>query len=138
MLRKFKIAIDGTEYYVEMEEIGAATSTAPAPTPIAVPVTAPAAPAVAPAPAPVTPVSAAPAPAVSAAGDDAQQAPMPGKILDIKVNVGDTVAENQVILILEAMKLENEIVAEKAGTISAIHVQSGATVNSGDALITIA
>ena len=121
MLRKFNISIDGKEYYVEMEEVGAVA-------PVAVPVAAPveAAPVVTKAPEAAAP-----------AGGDAQLAPMPGKILDIKVNVGDAVSENQVVIILEAMKLENEIVAVKAGTVKAIHVQAGATVNAGEALITI-
>ena len=125
MLRKFNITIDGKEYYVEMDEIGGVA-------PVAAPVAA--APVAAPAP------EAAPAPAAApatAAGADAQLAPMPGKILDIKVNVGDSVGENQVVIILEAMKLENEIVAIKAGTVAAIHVQAGSMVSAGDALITI-
>lgn len=119
MLRKFNITIDKKEYYVEMEELGV-TQSATTQTPVATQED----------PAPSEPAS-------STSATDAQQSPMPGKILDIKVNVGDSVQENQVVLILEAMKLENEIVAEKAGTITAIHTQAGATVNSGDALITI-
>lgn len=131
MLRKFKINIDGTDYKVEMEEIGA-PAPAPAPTPAA-----------APAPQPTTPVeqAAAVAPSdsvVTPAGTDAQLAPMPGKILDIKMNVGAPVAKNDVVLILEAMKMENEIVAEKAGTLQAVHVAKGDMVNPGDALFTIA
>lgn len=134
MLRKFKIKIDGTEYLVEMEELtepGAApvaAPVAPAPAPVAPAPAAPAAPAPAPAPAP-----AAPAPA----GADAQTAPMPGKILELKHNVGDVVAQNDCVLVLEAMKMENAIVAEHAGTISAIHVTAGQMVNPGDALFTI-
>ncbi|MDY3291582.1 MAG: biotin/lipoyl-containing protein, partial [Parolsenella sp.] len=89
----------------------------------------------APAPAPATP---APAPAPAApAGADAQTAPMPGKILELKHNVGDVVAQNDCVLVLEAMKMENAIVAEHAGTISAIHVTAGQMVNPGDALFTI-
>ena len=140
MLRKFKIKIDGTEYLVEMEELtepGAAPApvaapVAPAPAPVAPVPSAPAAPAPAPAPAP----SPAPAP-VAPAGADAQTAPMPGKILELKRNVGDVVAQNDCILVLEAMKMENAIVAERAGTISAIHVTAGQMVNPGDALFTI-
>ena len=140
MLRKFKIKIDGTEYLVEMEELtepGAAPApvaapVAPAPAPVAPAPSAPAAPAPAPAPAP----SPAPAP-VAPAGADAQTAPMPGKILELKRNVGDVVAQNDCILVLEAMKMENAIVAERAGTISAIHVTAGQMVNPGDALFTI-
>ena len=117
MLRKFKISIDGTQYLVEMEEVGAPTPTpadaAPAPVPVA-----------APAPAP--------------AGAFSQTAPMPGTILDIHVHVGDTVAANQPIMVLEAMKMENEVVAEQGGTIASINVEKGAMVNPGDTLFTIA
>lgn len=135
MLRKFKIKVDGKEYLVEMEEIGAVAPAAPvAPAPVA-PAPAPAAPVSEPAaeasPAPATPVSVAPA------GADAMPSPMPGTILRILVNVGDTVAENQPLMILEAMKMENEIVASKAGVVSGIHVANGQVVNPGDALITI-
>lgn len=129
MLRKFKIKVDGQEYLVEMEEIGAVAPAAPA-APV-VPV-APAAPAVEAAPTP------APAPAAATpAGADAMPSPMPGNILRILVNVGDTVTENQPLLILEAMKMENEIVAAKAGVVAGIHVKEGQVVNPGDALITI-
>lgn len=124
MLRKFKIAIDGKEYLVEMEEIGGT----PAPAPVATPT--PAAPVVEEAPAPVAAPS-------SAAGADALQAPMPGTILRILVNVGDAVSENQPLMILEAMKMENEIVATSAGTVTGIHVSQGQSVNPGDGLITI-
>ena len=105
MLRKFKIKVDGQEYQVEMEEIGAV--------------------------APAAPVAATPA------GADAKPSPMPGNILRILVNVGDTVTENQPLMILEAMKMENEIVAAKAGVVAGIHVKEGQVVNPGDALITI-
>lgn len=136
MLRKFKIKIDGTEYLVDMEEL---TEPGSAPAPVA----APAAPAPAPAaPAPAAPAAPAPAPMpapapAAPAGADAQTAPMPGKILELKHNVGDVVAQNDCVLVLEAMKMENAIVAEHAGTISAIHVTAGQMVNPGDALFTI-
>lgn len=136
MLRKFKIKVDGTEYLVEMEEL---TEPGAAPAPVAAPV----APAPAPAaPAPAAPAAPAPAPApapvpAAPAGADAQTAPMPGKILELKHNVGDVVAQNDCVLVLEAMKMENAIVAEHAGTISAIHVTAGQMVNPGDALFTI-
>lgn len=143
MLRKFKISIDGTQYLVEMEEVGAPQPTpadavpapaAPAPAPAPAPVPAPA-PAAAPAPAPEP----APAPAAPAvAGSFAQTAPMPGTILDIHVKVGDTVAANQPVMVLEAMKMENEVVAEQAGTIASINVEKGAMVNPGDTLFTLA
>ncbi len=128
MLRKFKISIDGTQYLVEMEEVGAPTPTpadaAPAPVPVAAP-----APAPEPAPAPAAP---------AVAGSFAQTAPMPGTILDIHVKVGDTVAANQPVMVLEAMKMENEVVAEQAGTIASINVEKGAMVNPGDTLFTLA
>lgn len=140
MLRKFKISVDGTQYLVEMEEVGApiptpadaapAASAAPAPAP---------APAAAPAPAPAPAPEPAPAPAApAAAGSFAQTAPMPGTILDIHVKVGDVVTANQPVMILEAMKMENEVVAEQAGTIASINVEKGAMVNPGDTLFTLA
>lgn len=125
MLRKFKIKVDGQEYQVEMEEIGAVAPVAP------VAPAAPAAPAVEAAPAPAAPVASTPA------GADAMPSPMPGNILRVLVNVGDTVTENQPLMILEAMKMENEIVAAKAGVVAGIHVKEGQVVNPGDALITI-
>ena len=135
MLRKFKIKVDGNEYLVEMEEIVAVAPAAPVtPAPVA-PAPAPAAPVSEPAaeasPAPAAPVSVAPA------GADAMPSPMPGTILRILVNVGDTVAENQPLMILEAMKMENEIVASKAGVVSGIQVATAQVVTPGDALISI-
>lgn len=128
MLRKFKIAIDGKEYLVEMEEIGGVQQ--PVQAPVAA---APAAPVAAPA------EQAAPAAApVSAASGDAMTAPMPGTILRLLVNIGDEVKENQPLMILEAMKMENEVVANHAGKVAGIHVNQGQVVNAGDALITIA
>ncbi|MCH4169744.1 MAG: biotin/lipoyl-binding protein [Lactobacillus sp.] len=136
MLRKFKIKIDGNEYEVEMEEL--------TPTPQAAPI-APAAPAepTAPAPqaaAPAQPAAPTPAPAPAASGTGAGtpvKAPMPGNILDIKVKVGDTVTEGQTLLILEAMKMENEIVAPQAGVVTGIDTVKNDVVSSGDILLTI-
>lgn len=139
MLRKFKISIDGTQYLVEMEEVGAPVPTpadlaAPVAAPVAAP--APAAPAPAAAPAPeAAPASAAtPAPA----GAHVQGAPMPGTILDIHLNVGDPVKANQPVMVLEAMKMESEIVAEVDGVIASIGVSKGDMVNPGDELFSIA
>lgn len=133
MLRKFKIAIDGQEYLVEMEEIGGAPA---APTPVATtPPAAPVEPTTAP---PVADAPAQPATSAVAAGADALTAPMPGTILRILVNVGDAVKQNQPVMILEAMKMENEIVAAADGVVSGIHVAQGDMVNPGEALITIA
>ncbi len=138
MLRKFKISIDGTQYLVEMEEVGAPVPTpadlaAPAAAPVAAP--APAAPAPAPAAAPEpAPAAATPAPA----GAHVQGAPMPGTILDIHLNVGDPVKANQPVMVLEAMKMESEIVAEVDGVIASIGVSKGDMVNPGDELFSIA
>lgn len=127
MLRKFKINIDGKEYMVEMEEIGAVATQ-----PIAV---------TAPAPTSEAPTeTATPAPqVVVSTGDtaDAMVAPMPGAILRILVKVGDEVKENQPLLILEAMKMENEVVAKADGVVTDIFATQGQNVNAGDPLITV-
>lgn len=133
MLRKFKISIDGTQYLVEMEEVGAPVPT-PADLAAPAPVPAPAAaPAAAPEPEPA-PAAATPAPA----GAHVQGAPMPGTILDIHLNVGDPVKANQPVMVLEAMKMESEIVAEVDGVIASIGVSKGDMVNPGDELFSIA
>ena len=80
---------------------------------------------------------AAPAPAAGGAGSVKVSSPMPGKILAVKANVGDSVKKGQVILILEAMKMENEVVAPEDGTIASIDVTVGASVESGDTLATL-
>ena len=87
-----------------------------------------AAPAAAPAPAPV---------AAPAGAGEQVKSPMPGNILSVNVNVGDTVAEGQVLMILEAMKMENEIMAPKAGKVTSVNVQKGATVESGTLLCVV-
>lgn len=132
MLRKFRIKINEKEYMVEMEEFGApAVAAAPAQ---AAPVQAAPAPVAAPVAAPTAP---APAPVVGSGEGDPITAPMPGKILDIKVNVGDVVTENQVLAVLEAMKLENEIVAPRAGTITAVIATKGAPIDVGQTIVII-
>lgn len=133
MLRKFKISIDGKEYLVEMEEIGGV------PQPIVPSTETPSVPAAQATPSPVVHEEEVPAASipVTGAGEDAMAAPMPGTILRLLVNVGDQVKENQPLMILEAMKMENEVVAGKAGTVAGIHVTQGQVVNAGDPLITI-
>ncbi|QIK69593.1 acetyl-CoA carboxylase biotin carboxyl carrier protein subunit [Erysipelothrix sp. HDW6C] len=136
MLRKFRVKLNDKEYVVEMEEIGNpegasfAQPAAPAPVATAAPVQAAAAETPVVAPAPV----AAP---VNVEGGVEITAPMPGNILDVLVNVGDVVAENQVLLVLEAMKMENNIVATQAGTVVAISAQKGSTIDVGQVMVVI-
>ena len=135
MLRKFRIKINEKEYMVEMEELGVA--------PGAGHISAPAAPVAAPVAAPIAPVAAPAAPvaapvAVVPSGEGlTMDSPMPGNILDIRVKVGDQVKENQVIVILEAMKMENEIVAPQDGVITALYVTKGSPIDVGAPIVTI-
>lgn len=128
------VTVNGVSYNIEMEKPVAAPKATPAPKAAPAPAAAPkAAPAPAPAPAP----KAAPAPAAAPTGGKALKAPLPGVIKDIKVAVGDQVKEGQVVLILEAMKMENEINAECDGTITAISVNKDDSVLEGTVLLTI-
>ena len=83
------------------------------------------------------PVAAAPAAPAGAAGSVTVTAPMPGNILDVKVKAGDSVKAGDTLLILEAMKMENEISAPQDGTIASVNVRKGDVVNSGDLLCTM-
>ena len=144
-MKNYTITVNGNAYEVTVEEgfTGAAApaprAAAPAPAPrAAAPAPAPraAAPApAAPAPAPAPAAPAAPAPA--AAGSVTVSAPMPGKILGVKLQPGTAVKRGQVILILEAMKMENEIVAPQDGTIASINVAVGDMVEPGATLATL-
>ena len=123
-MKNYTITVNGTPYNVTVEEgTGAPVAAAPV-----------AAPAAAPAPAP----AAAPAPATQGtAGSVKVEAPMPGTILDVKVSVGDSVSSGSVLCILEAMKMENEIVAPQAGTVSSVNVSKGDSVEAGQVIITM-
>ncbi|MBQ6895555.1 MAG: biotin/lipoyl-binding protein, partial [Clostridia bacterium] len=79
----------------------------------------------------------APAPAAAPAGATAIKAPMPGTVVSVKVNVGDMVKAGDVVCILEAMKMENEIMAPSDGKVVAVNASQGATVNTGDALVSL-
>ncbi|NLE24881.1 MAG: biotin/lipoyl-binding protein [Clostridiaceae bacterium] len=139
-MRKFVVNVNGNSYEVEVEEVGGAPVSAPS---AVRPAQAAAAPApAAPAPVPVAPAAApAPAPAarVSTGAEGAVKisAPMPGTILDIKVKAGDSVNKGTLVIILEAMKMENEILAPQDGTIASVNVTKGQQVNSGDVMLTI-
>ena len=129
---KYKVTLNGRTYEVEVEhgkailldEYEAIAPSAPA---AAAPVAAPAA----------APAAAAPAAPVVTGSGEMVAAPMPGTILKVNVKNGDAVKEGQVLVVLEAMKMENEIMAPKSGTITQVAVQKGASVNTGDALVFI-
>ncbi len=113
-MRKFLVNVNGTSYEVEVEELKGDVK-----------------PAAIPAPAP-----AAPQPVHAASGAaETISAPMPGTIVGVNVKVGDNFKRGQVLLVLEAMKMENEILAPRDGRVVNLNTQKGASVNSGDVLI---
>ena len=128
---KYIITLNGKQFAVEVERGKAAAQymgpAAPAPA--------------APAPAvPAAPAAAAPAaaPAAPAGAGEPVKAPMPGNILDVRVSAGQTVKAGDILLILEAMKMENEIVAPKDGTLTSVCVSRGQVVETGAVLCTLA
>ena len=136
-MRKFNIKVNGQAYEVEVEEV--AGGFAPAPV---VPVAAAPAPAVAPVAAPApekaeAKAAPAPAPVAAPAGGSQLKAPMPGTVIDFKATNGAAVKKGQTVLILEAMKMENEIVAPADGVITFV-ASKGASVNTDDLLAVIA
>ena len=114
-MKKYKVTVNGTVYEIELEEM---TGAAPAA----------AAPAAAPAPAPA---------AAAPAGGEQVTSPMPGTILSVNVAAGDTVKRGQVLMILEAMKMENEIMCPCDGKVVSVNTSKGATVESGTLLCVI-
>ena len=129
----YKVTLNGKVYEVEVEKGEAVIQ---AEYDAALPAAAPAAPVAAPAaPAPAAaPASAAPA---AQAGANAVPSPLPGNINAVNFSVGQSVKAGDVVIILEAMKMENEIVSPKAGTITKLYVQKGAVVNTGDPLFDV-
>lgn len=117
-MKKYNVNVNGTAYEVTVEEVVGGA----APAPVA------AAPAAAPAPAPV---------AAPAGAGEQVKSPMPGNILSVNVNVGDTVAEGQVLMILEAMKMENEIMAPEDGTVAGVNVSAGESVQTDAVLLSL-
>ena len=131
MSNKYRVIVDGTAYTVEVENLGAGAA-------MPAPVAASAAPvAAAPAPAAAPAAEAPAAPAAVAEGASTVTAPMPGKILNVKVNVGDSVNNGDLVLLLEAMKMETEIKTEKAGRVSKILVNVKDVVTADQAIATI-
>ena len=134
-MKNYKITVNGNTYEVGVEEVGGAAEVksiqmaAPAPAPK------PAAPPPKPAPAPAAPAPKAAAP--KGAAEDVL-APLPGTVLSINVSEGAQVKAGQVLMIFEAMKMENELVAPCAGTVTKIHVAKGDVLESGKPVITIA
>ncbi len=122
-MKKYRVQVNGKPYDVEVEEIGESTSLSIAPSK-------PESPAFKTA---TDPVQTAPA----AVGDEVLASPMPGKITSIKVKPGQTVKEGDVILMLEAMKMENEILCGRAGAVKEIRVTENAYVDTGDVLAII-
>ena len=114
-MKKYRVTVNGTVYEIELEELTGAAPSAPA----------------APAAAPAAPAAAAPA------GGEQVTSPMPGTILSINVAAGDTVKRGQVLMILEAMKMENEIMCPCDGKIASVNTSKGSSVESGTLLCVI-
>ena len=144
-MKEYKYKINGAEYNVTINEVTDTTAqvevngesyivewekpVAPKPTVVAKPAV--------PAAKPVAAPAAAPAAQAAPAGGYAIKTPLPGVIIDVKVNVGDTVTKGQTVAILEAMKMENNINTDRDGKVAAIAVAKGETVADGAVLITL-
>ncbi|MBQ7132549.1 MAG: biotin/lipoyl-binding protein [Oscillospiraceae bacterium] len=117
-MKKYRVNVNGTAYEVEIEEMSASdVSSASASAPTAAPKAESAAPA--------------------SAGALTVKSPMPGTILSVNVSTGQSVKKGDILMILEAMKMENEILASQDGTVASVNVTKGAAVDSGDVLCTL-
>ena len=126
-MKTYNITVNGVTYTVEVEEVGA-TAAAPVAAPVAAPAAAPVA----------APKAAAPAPkATGAAGAVSVKAPMPGNIMKVNCKAGDSVKKGDVLVVLEAMKMENDICAPADGVVASVEVAKGATVETDALLVTL-
>ena len=132
-MKKFRVVVNGSEYNVEIEELSDQAPAARPATRTSTP-----APAVQAKPAPATPAAPAkPAAPQETTAGGAILAPMPGTILSVAVQVGASVTKGQTLLVLEAMKMENEIQAPADGVVQQVNVSQGLSVNAGDTLIVL-
>ena len=122
-MKNYRVTVNGIAYDVVVEEIGAGATPAPV-----APVAPVAAPAAAPAPA---------AKSASPAGAEAIKAPMPGNIIKVNVKAGDSVKKGDVLCVLEAMKMENDIMAPADGTVASVSVTAGQSVQTDAVLVTL-
>lgn len=122
-MKKFNITVNGTAYEVEVEEVKSA------------PVAAPKAAAPAPKAAPAAPAAPKKAATAAAAGEHSIDAPMPGKIVKLVAQEGQAVKAGDTLLILEAMKMQNEIAADADGTVKAFNVDAGQSVKAHESLV---
>ena len=121
IMKNLKITVNGIVYDVQVEEVDDASAPAAA----------------APAPVPAAAPKAAPKAAPAAAGGEAVNSPMPGTILDVPVKVGQAVKAGDVLVIIEAMKMENEVAAPCDGTVKQVVAQKGAVVETGAPLVVL-
>lgn len=128
-MKNLKITVNGTAYDVQVEEVAAGAAPVAAPAPAAKP----AAPAAAPAPAAASAPAAAPVPA----GAETVNSPMPGTIVSVNVSAGQNVKKGDVLVVLEAMKMENEIMAPRDAVVASVQVNKGDSVDSGTPLVSL-
>ena len=130
-MKTYNITVNGVTYTVEVEEVGATASAPVAAAPVAAPVAPVAAPAAAPKAAPAAPK------ASGAAGAVSVKAPMPGNIMKVNCKVGASVKKGDVLIVLEAMKMENDICAPQDGVVASVEVAQGASVETDALLVTL-